>query len=546
VEDVTDGPIGGSLSYIENGIYENLSMSVGELAARACFSKTHYQRLFRAAVGEPVMEYIKRRRLQEAGEALRRTDETVLAIALKHGYDSHDGFTRAFKAYYAATPSEFRKTGGHIKKEAIMDRGKTDGVIRRAKNIGETFTAFQTACAGLADDMKQAADTAGVQGQTLGIIAGELRALAAGAGKLTEKIDGIRAGDHTVADVSDTAYALIKDAEDVVFKTHLLCFISGIEILRTGRPDFKIFIGAFEALAEKLMDGDASVRNLVNDLSNAIRAELKRESAVKIAEAASMLKKCAETGADIAEEAKTAAQSVGYGRGYMRIHMETAKRAAAAAEAAAIFTRLADDIEKMDAPDHKPAAAILNKMGEAAFFTNLNAFNAAVETARSGGRADWAACTAKIMDYPQLLHKTYADCASILREYETLAALMDAKNPTETTRQKLNKCLEDILFQNEFMNIQLALETERANAAGFRALSVKFEDALAEFAAAIVWDDTDKDAKTISKYWEKLETFIRNCRAEIGAMGASGVCFAFIIDEYAAFAERIQQAAKYV
>lgn len=49
-----------SIDFIESRLTE--AIDIGELAQQAFFSKTHYQRLFRAAVGEPVMEYVKNRR----------------------------------------------------------------------------------------------------------------------------------------------------------------------------------------------------------------------------------------------------------------------------------------------------------------------------------------------------------------------------------------------------------------------------------------------------------------------------------------------------
>ena len=46
------------------------------------------------------------------GEAtLRQSPDTdILTIALKCGYDSHEGFIRAFKEQYGKTPSEYRES----------------------------------------------------------------------------------------------------------------------------------------------------------------------------------------------------------------------------------------------------------------------------------------------------------------------------------------------------------------------------------------------------------------------------------------------------
>lgn len=74
-------------------------------------SPYEYQRLFSFVVGVPPAEYVKRRRLTEAGEELRRkgAKANVLHIAIRYGYHSHSAFSRAFKAFHGVTPSEARR-----------------------------------------------------------------------------------------------------------------------------------------------------------------------------------------------------------------------------------------------------------------------------------------------------------------------------------------------------------------------------------------------------------------------------------------------------
>ena len=102
-------PIFRSLTEIETHIREKLTVSA--LAESIHISKYHYQRLFREAVGESVMRYVTRRRMALAAAELAETDASVLEIALRYGYDSHDGFTRAFRATLGVTPADYRKYG---------------------------------------------------------------------------------------------------------------------------------------------------------------------------------------------------------------------------------------------------------------------------------------------------------------------------------------------------------------------------------------------------------------------------------------------------
>ena len=90
-------PIFRSIAIIEERIHEKLTVEA--LADSIHFSRFHYQRLFREVVGESVMRYVTRRRLSLAAEDLAKTDAPILYIALKYGYDSHEGFTRSFHSF---------------------------------------------------------------------------------------------------------------------------------------------------------------------------------------------------------------------------------------------------------------------------------------------------------------------------------------------------------------------------------------------------------------------------------------------------------------
>ena len=100
-------PIFRSIGIIEERIQEKLT--VENLAGSIHFSRYHYQRMFREVVGDSVMRYVTKRRLSLAAEELAETDTSILDIALKYGFDSHEGFSRSFRAHMGMSPSEYRK-----------------------------------------------------------------------------------------------------------------------------------------------------------------------------------------------------------------------------------------------------------------------------------------------------------------------------------------------------------------------------------------------------------------------------------------------------
>ena len=99
--------IGNSIQYIEDHITEDIT--VEDTAKSVGVSSFYFQKGFAMLCGFTVSEYIRNRRLALAGNDLLVTDEKIIDIALKYGYDSPDSFTRAFTRFHGVTPTSVRK-----------------------------------------------------------------------------------------------------------------------------------------------------------------------------------------------------------------------------------------------------------------------------------------------------------------------------------------------------------------------------------------------------------------------------------------------------
>ncbi len=97
------------LNYIEAHLEQ--SLSVGELAERAGYSRWHFQRIFVAVTGLSPAGYIRARRLSEAARLLRETRCKILPLALRYGFESQAAFTRAFRQHFGLTPGAARHPG---------------------------------------------------------------------------------------------------------------------------------------------------------------------------------------------------------------------------------------------------------------------------------------------------------------------------------------------------------------------------------------------------------------------------------------------------
>lgn len=95
------------LQYVTTHFAENLP--VAEAAAVCQCSQSHFMRWFKKMTGQSFTEYLNDYRLNAAAEALRSTDETVLAVAERTGFRNLSYFNRVFKARFGLTPREYRR-----------------------------------------------------------------------------------------------------------------------------------------------------------------------------------------------------------------------------------------------------------------------------------------------------------------------------------------------------------------------------------------------------------------------------------------------------
>ena len=85
-------------------------------AARALGTTEHHlRRMFSSLAGMPLSEYVRRRRMTVAAGDVVRGEESLLSIAVRHGYGSTEAFGRAFRAVHGAGPGDVRRDGGPLR-----------------------------------------------------------------------------------------------------------------------------------------------------------------------------------------------------------------------------------------------------------------------------------------------------------------------------------------------------------------------------------------------------------------------------------------------
>ena len=89
--------------------YEDEALTLRSLSRRLGYSEFYTTRKFREISGMQLRDYLRHRKLAFALKEVRDSDKSLLHIAFDYGFSSHEAFTRAFKAAYGITPSEYRK-----------------------------------------------------------------------------------------------------------------------------------------------------------------------------------------------------------------------------------------------------------------------------------------------------------------------------------------------------------------------------------------------------------------------------------------------------
>ena len=98
--------LNAAMQFVEENLCQDIDLD--EVAEIACVTKDSLLRFFSYMTGMTLKDYIRRRRLSLAALELKNTQNRIIDIALKYGWESSDSFTKAFVRQHNQTPSEVR------------------------------------------------------------------------------------------------------------------------------------------------------------------------------------------------------------------------------------------------------------------------------------------------------------------------------------------------------------------------------------------------------------------------------------------------------
>ena len=137
------------LNYIDENIYAKISME--ELSRIFYFNKDYIMRAFKKKLNITIIDYMNKRRIYASLEELKDTEDSILKVALMHGFTSQEYFTEIFIKVMGVNPYTYRKfTKNHpslskenidtIRKNLTDLRYQLDQITKYKQNVSSETT----------------------------------------------------------------------------------------------------------------------------------------------------------------------------------------------------------------------------------------------------------------------------------------------------------------------------------------------------------------------------------------------------------------------
>lgn len=124
-------PILRAVDLVEEHIHEPIR--VGDMADAAGYSVFHFCRCFNSLTRHSPYDYQMKRKLTAALAELQTGGESITSVAMDHGFDTLEGFSRAFRKMFGILPSAVRS--GEVPDPRLSLRPLTEAYLRDLKNF---------------------------------------------------------------------------------------------------------------------------------------------------------------------------------------------------------------------------------------------------------------------------------------------------------------------------------------------------------------------------------------------------------------------------
>ena len=119
-------------------------ITINDVLRVSNYSPFHAQRLFAEATGYGVGEYLRKLRLTRSAERLKNGEGDVTDQAFESGYESVEGFIRAFRKEFGTSAGEYKRSPSPICYFIPYRLKYRDSRLKEEKKMAETRNIFVT------------------------------------------------------------------------------------------------------------------------------------------------------------------------------------------------------------------------------------------------------------------------------------------------------------------------------------------------------------------------------------------------------------------
>ncbi|MBD2680477.1 MULTISPECIES: helix-turn-helix domain-containing protein [Nostoc] len=95
------------LEYIDAHLHQDIKLA--DLAQLLSMSQFHFSHLFKQAMGIAPYQYLLQQRIERAKQLLKKSDRSIIEIALVCGFNSHSHLSKQFRQITGMTPKAYRQ-----------------------------------------------------------------------------------------------------------------------------------------------------------------------------------------------------------------------------------------------------------------------------------------------------------------------------------------------------------------------------------------------------------------------------------------------------
>lgn len=105
------------VEYINKHFTEKIELN--DIAAKGFYNADYLSRLLKKSCGKSFSQYVKEKRIEQAAELLRVSENSVQEIMIASGYTDSKMFYRHFREVYGCAPGEYRREKKELPKEKV-------------------------------------------------------------------------------------------------------------------------------------------------------------------------------------------------------------------------------------------------------------------------------------------------------------------------------------------------------------------------------------------------------------------------------------------